>query len=95
MAHRVGWSRRALSDLEGIAEYIAADSPTYARNVIKKIVSQTRLLAQFPRSGRMVPEYGDENVRELIVYSYRIIYRVEESGGVVIAAIVHGKRNLQ
>jgi toxin ParE1/3/4 len=94
MAHRIGWSRRALSDIEGIAEYIAADSPTYARNVIKKIISQTRMLAQFPRSGRMVPEYDDENVRELIVYSYRIIYRLQE-GEVVIAAVVHGRRSLQ
>jgi addiction module RelE/StbE family toxin len=94
MAYRVGWSRRALNDLEDIAEYIAADSPTYARNVIKKIVSQTRMLAQFPRSGRMVPEYDDENVRELIVYSYRIIYRLQENE-VVIAAVVHGGRNLQ
>lgn len=30
MAHRVVWSRRALADLEGIAEFIAADSPAYA-----------------------------------------------------------------
>ena len=94
MAHRVGWSRRALSDLEGIAEYIAADSPSYARNVIKKILSQTRMLEQFPRSGRTVTEYDDENVRELIVYSYRIIYRLQENK-VVIAAIVHGRRSLQ
>jgi toxin ParE1/3/4 len=93
MAHRVGWSRRALSDLEGIAEYIAADSPTYARNVIKKILSQTRMLAQFPRSGRIVPEYDHENVRELIVYSYRIIYQLQENE-VVIAAVVHGRRSL-
>jgi toxin ParE1/3/4 len=60
----------------------------------RKIVSQTRMLAQFPRSGRIVPEYDDENVRELIVYSYRIIYRLQENE-VVIAAVVHGRRNLQ
>ena len=71
MAHRVGWSRRALHDLESIAEYIAADSPTYAGIVVKKIVSQTKLLAKFPHLGRKVPEFDDENIRELIVYSYR------------------------
>ena len=69
MAHRISWSRPALTDLEGVAEYIAADSPTYAGNVVKKILSQVRLLAQFPRAGRKVPEFDDENVRELIVYS--------------------------
>ena len=94
MAHRVSWSRRALSDLEGIAEYIAVDSPAYASNVVKKILSQVRTLAQFPRAGRKVPEFDDEHVRELIVYSYRVIYRLQENE-VVIAAIIHGKRNVQ
>jgi toxin ParE1/3/4 len=94
MAHRVSWSRRALNDLEGIADYIAADSPTYASNVVKKILNQTRMLGQFPLSGRKVPEFDDENVRELVVYSYRIIYRLQEDE-IVIAAIIHGKRNLE
>jgi len=85
---------RALHDLESIAEYIDADSPTYAGIVVKKIVSQTRMLAKFPRVGRKVPEFDDENVRELIVYSYRVVYRLQEDE-VVIAAIVHGKRMLQ
>jgi len=94
MAHQIGWSRRALNDLEGIADYIATDSPTYASNVVKKILNQTRMLAQFPRAGRKVPEFDDENVRELIVYSYRIIYRLQEQE-IIIAAVIHGKRNLQ
>lgn len=94
MAHRVSWSRRALADLEAIADYIATDSPTFAGIVVKKIVAQARPLAQFPRSGRKVPEFDDENVRELIVYSYRVIYRVLENE-VLIAAVIHGKRLLQ
>jgi toxin ParE1/3/4 len=73
MAHRVAWSRRALQDVEAIADYIAADSPTYAGSVVKKIVNQIRMLAKFPRAGRKVPEFDDENVRELVVYSYRLI----------------------
>jgi toxin ParE1/3/4 len=94
MAHRIAWSRRALQDVEGIAEYIAADSPTYAGVVVKNIMSQTRKLTQFPRAGRKVPEFDDESIRELIVYSYRIIYRLQEDE-VVIAAVIHGKRILQ
>jgi len=93
MACRVSWSRRALSDLEGIADYIATDSSTYASSVVKKILAQTRVLAHFPRAGRKVPEFDEENLRELIVYSYRIIYRVLEDE-VVIAAVIHGRRNL-
>ena len=94
MADRVDWSRRALQDLESIAEYIAADSPTYAGIVVKKIVSQAKTLAKFPRVGRKVPEFDDENIRELFVCSYRIIYRLRENA-VVIAAVIHGKRILQ
>ena len=94
MAHRVAWSRRALKDIEDIADYIAGDSPTYAGIVIKKIANQTRMLAQFPRAGRKVPEFDDENVRELVVYSYRIIYRLQKDD-IVIAAVIHGRRTLQ
>jgi plasmid stabilization system protein ParE len=94
MAHRVNWSRRALQDLEGIADYIAADSPTYAGIVVKKVLDHTKTLANFPRAGRKVPEFDDENIRELMIYSYRIIYRLQ-GNRVVIAAIVHGRRILQ
>jgi toxin ParE1/3/4 len=94
MARRVVWSRRALQDLEAIAEYIAEDSPAYAAVVVRNIVQQTRLLSQFPRSGRKVPEFDDENIRELLAYSYRIIYRFQENE-VLIAAVIHGKRILQ
>jgi len=94
MAHRIDWSKRALQDLESIAEYISADSPTYAGIVVKKVVAQTKTLANFPRAGRKVPEFDDENIRELIVYSYRIIYRLQENA-VIIAAVLHGKRILQ
>src|SRR5271169_6878039 len=93
MAHRVAWSRRALRDLEAIAEYIAADSPTYAGIVVKKVVNQTKMLARFPRAGHKVSEFDDENIRELLAYSYRIIYRLQDDRA-VIAAVIHGRRML-
>jgi len=94
MAHRVVWSARAYQDLESIATYIAEDSPAYARSVVKSIIEQTRALTRFPRSGRKVPEFDDENIRELIAYSYRIIYRIQAEE-VLVSAIIHGKRFLQ
>lgn len=42
----------------------------------------------------MVPEFDDENLRELIVYNYRIIYRVEQDQALMVA-VIHGKRVLQ
>jgi toxin ParE1/3/4 len=94
MAHRVVWSPRALADVDAIASYIAADSLHYASSVVRHIVTLTRMLERFPFTGRKVPEFEDENLRELIAYSYRIIYRVE-AAEVIVAAVIHGKRNLE
>jgi toxin ParE1/3/4 len=94
MAHRIVWSSRAAQDLDSITDYIAADSPAYAGVVLKNIVSQTRRLARFPQAGRKVPEFDDENVRELVVYSYRIIYRLQQAEALIVA-VIHGKRVLQ
>ncbi len=93
MALRITWSRRAAQDLENIAEFIAADSPAYAAAVLRKIVDRSRRLAEFPHSGRKVPEFDDENIRELVVYSYRVIYQLH-SEHILISAIIHGKRIL-
>jgi len=93
MAKRVVWSSRALADVESIAAYIASDSPAYARIVVKKIVKLTRQLEQFPNSGRIVPEFQDQTIRELFAYSYRVIYNVKEEE-ILIASVIHGKRDL-
>ena len=94
MAHRIVWSSRAAQDLDSIADYIAADSPAYAGVVLKNIVNQTRILARFPQAGRKVPEFDDENIRELVAYSYRVIYRLEQDEALIVA-VIHGKRLLQ
>jgi len=94
MAHRIVWSRRAFQDLEAIASYIAQDSPAYASVVVRTIINQIKTLSRFPRSGRKVPEFDDEDLRELLAYSYRIIYRLQQEE-IIIAAVIHGKRILQ
>jgi toxin ParE1/3/4 len=93
MAQRVVWSPRAIADVEAIASYIASDSPSYAKAVVRRIVALTQTLSGFPLSGRKVPEFDDDGVRELIAYSYRIIYLVQ-STEVLVAAVIHGKRML-
>jgi plasmid stabilization system protein ParE len=84
----------ARNDLKQIHDYIAKDSRYYARNVIQKIVAKTETLTELPEIGRTVPEVGDQHVRELIVYSYRLIYEISESG-VEILAIIHGRRDFK
>lgn len=86
------WSIPARNDLKQIYDYIAKDSKYYATNVVENIFSKAENLDEFPEIGRMVPEIGDENVRELIIYAYRLIYEVAPND-VQILAIIHGKRD--
>jgi len=72
MAYRVVWSPRAVEDLEAIAEYIAADSTAYAASVVRTILTTASNFSRFPFSGRIVPELGDEGIREWFAYSYRV-----------------------
>ncbi|MEA3412266.1 MAG: type II toxin-antitoxin system RelE/ParE family toxin, partial [Pseudomonadota bacterium] len=91
MEYRVTWSPEAVEDLESIAEYIERDSLFYARSVISKILDIAGNLADFPRLGRVVPEIADDVIRERIIYSYRLVYKVENKK-ILIVAVVHGRR---
>ncbi len=80
--------------MEEIYRYIAQDSEKYAVAFAKKICAIVESLLRFPRSGRMVPEYGEENLREKIYQNYRIVYRFKEDV-IEIVAICHGSRPLK
>jgi len=90
---RVFWGRTAVEDLRHLESYIATDSALYARRFVAKILATTRQLEAFPRSGRKVPEADRDEIRELIVQGYRIIYRLTP-GRVQILTVVHGSRDL-
>lgn len=93
MARLLAWSLEAIEDLEAIAAYIERDSAWYARAVVSAIVEATEAIPTFPELGRVVPEIGSYSIRERLVHSYRIIYRVEEER-ILVAAIIHGSRLL-
>lgn len=94
MDYRVVWSPEAVEDLESIAEYIERDSMFYARSVVSKILEASRNIKEFPLIGRVVPELGDENIRERFIYSYRLMYQLNKQK-ILIVAIIHGKRLLE
>ena len=78
MDYRIVWSPEAIEDIESIAKYIERDSQFYAKAVVNKIFQSTDKLKEFPKIGRIVPELGREDIRELIVYSYRLVHQVKE-----------------
>ena len=70
MAHKVIWAPRALAALEGIVEYIEKQSPANAASVAQRVVAAAERLADFPRMGRVVPEFEREDIREVLVFRY-------------------------
>lgn len=90
---QVIWSPSSLLDLDSIAEFIARDSTHYASLFIQSMITHVEKLSEFPLAGRVVPEYGREDLREFIFENYRIVYRLR--GDLFeIAAVVHGANQL-
>ena len=90
------WSERAISDSEGIYDYIARDSLLYAQHTIQNILKPTDRLQLFPNSRRSLPEPPHTLYRELITGNYRIIYRYDEAKDtVMIITVLHGSRLLK
>ncbi len=96
MVRRVIWARRARGDLREIYDYIARDSKRYAQAQVQRIQETAARPGRHPRIGRPVPEFPEEQWRELLEGSYRIIYRLSsDETEVRILAIVHGRRVLR
>jgi plasmid stabilization system protein ParE len=88
---RIVWAPQAIDDAAAIRAYIARDSSHYADLIVERIVAAIDLLASSPRAGRVVPEIGDESLREIIHGNYRIVYRLRP-GAIEIATVLHGAR---
>lgn len=79
MAERIVWSPEAVAGFEKIFEYIAVNSHSYAILFAKRILDLVSDLEFFPTAGRVVPEYSDDNLRELFYGNYRIVYRLQNN----------------
>ena len=86
-------SPEALDDLNEICDFIALDSDDRARNFITKIVDLIEDIPKFPRIGRMVPEYNNEEIREKIFNEYRVVYKLGKDK-IEIVHIAHGSKLL-
>lgn len=90
---KVRWTHEARDDLRDIHRFVQRDSPRAAEVLVARLLESARRLESFPRSGRVVPEFADVAHREIILGSYRVIYRLE--GNVVwIVGIAHGRQQI-
>lgn len=78
--------------MAALVVWIAADNLTAAETVGRSILERTRVLEEFPLSGRVVPEDGRETVRKMIHDPYRIIYELPDATTVVVLRIWHAAR---
>jgi plasmid stabilization system protein ParE len=88
---QVRWTVQALDDLEAICLFIARDAPAVAAVFAQRAFDTADRLAEFPRSGRTVPELNNPEFREVILGAYRLIYRIR-SGDVQVLTLHHAAR---
>ena len=90
---KILFTPRSKSDITEIVHYISQDNPQAARNWTKSIFDSIKRLENFPSSGRIVPEYSEDTIRELIKGQYRIVYKINQSEEeIYIVTIHHSKR---
>jgi toxin ParE1/3/4 len=89
----VAWTPQAIDDVEKIRDFISKDSPSYGDLVARRLVESVGRLEQFPESGRVVPEFRDTTIREILWGSFRIVYRFN-GGRVDVLTVYHGARIL-
>ncbi len=91
---KIIWTQLAIDDLKSIHSYISAESKVYANSMIEKLIVRVRQLERFPESGKIVPEFGQKSIRELIEGNYRIVYKIHHDH-IGIARVHHTARLLK
>ena len=90
---KVQWTESALAQLQMIHDYLAQTSPQYALRIVDRLTARSIQIAAFPFSGRMVPEYELNEVREVIEGPYRLIYLIDSvPQRIEVLAVIHSSR---
>jgi addiction module RelE/StbE family toxin len=89
----VYWTDTAQEHLNAIHAYIAQDSLDYALRMVDRLTRRSQQISDFPLSGRRVPEYEMDQIREVLEGAYRIIYHIKLDQ-IDVLAVVHSARNV-
>lgn len=90
---KVHWTEAAEAHLDAIYAYIAQNSTSYALRTVDRITIRSKQIGAFPLSGRKVPEYDVDQIREVLSGPYRIIYYIK-ADQVDVIAVIHGAMNV-
>lgn len=87
------WSDSAIEDLRAIGEFYSRSSPEFAGSIVTELYKSVGRLRDFPRSGRTVPETGEDALREVIHRGFRIIYELA-GDNVRVLTLLHARQDL-
>jgi toxin ParE1/3/4 len=90
---KVHWTGTAEAHLDAIYAYIAQDSETYALRTVDRITRKSQQIGAFPLSGRRVPEYDMDQIREVFSGPFRIIYHIK-ADQIDVLAVIHDAMNV-
>ena len=90
----IRWTKQAIQDIDNIAEFISKDSEHYAKIQVQRFFESTKVLVRFPTAGKIVTEKQDASIREVLVGSYRIIYKIINKSKIDVLTVHHSKRLL-
>ena len=88
------WTTQSVRQLNKYADYIAEDNVLAAEKWVLSLLDKTNQLSKMPMSGRIVPEYNDPKLREIIEGDYRLIYRIKKDT-VYVLSVRHSRQNLK
>jgi toxin ParE1/3/4 len=90
----VFWTETAIQHLLSIHSYVSQTSPAYAQRLVDRLTRRSEQFATFPKSGRVVAEFGNDRVREVVADSYRIIYYIKLDQQIDVLAVLHGAQQI-
>ena len=92
---KVVWTDSAIFDLNEIGEFIARDSERYAQLTVERLFNSVDILEDHPRSGKMVPEFENDAIRELIRINFRIVYHIVDDFRIDIISVHRCERLIE
>lgn len=91
---KLQFSPDAVADIIEYEALIRRDNPLAAEQWTENIFEHADRLLNFPNSGRIVPEFNRPDLREVLVHSHRVVYRIR-GNSVQIVRVYHSARLLR
>jgi toxin ParE1/3/4 len=91
---KISFTSQAKNELKEIKIYISLNSPLQGKRVVQKIFDEIQKLTSHPEIGRPIISTKTNVIRQILVYKYRIFYRVVGES-LQVLSIYHGARLLE